>query len=568
MSLNAAHAFQSKLSDVPAASASDDPIADWRKKGEFAACETADVERYFNLFSQTRRAAQNGAGRDLSPEETIADAWEHRNVMSDLSKQEAKERGIAETSIHARMQNAKIGPEYQKTFFEDFVTRAGHEAGPVTDDDEVLFDRWQQLERGTLSEEAFFAPLENQSRDEKVAFAVNLARVVARHHSEKHAPEEDHSIGHLEGNIKFKEKLVKSPLLTSVEEKNHRAELHGMRELYTVETSILAHEAIGKGTEVLEKLLAPPPENEWVQPSERLSWNPCDDWDDVDSVCSTFENACTAYNAQVSARTGELRKQERLLKDSALPLLGMPMELRGNHLAENFRTQTAEAVLAEKGLATPKTIGEKAIWGAKVIGVGLLTAASLGFMWISPRVQNAFGPLFSREMREQIANEHAEKEQIAFLRDRNHALAKDWVIRQYSTPTSGNDAPDSASRNDPHRLLAAIANPLLEGGENDFLAHESLVNDVTNQLYLAAGSDVLTAKEGIASVFNVSTTDPRAQLENQAYLTDQGYLKQIARGIVDGMVEGLHQVTQNDQTRHQPSTVLESITPETEMGTA
>ena len=189
-------------------------------------------------------------------------------------------------------------------------------------------------------------------------------------------------------------------------------------------------------------------------------------------------------------------------------------------------------------------------------------------MWFSPRVQSAFGPLFSREMGERVANEHAEKEQVAFLRDRNQALAKDWVIRQYSTAASGNDAPDSASRNDPHRLLAAIANPLLEGGENDFLAHESLVNDVTNQLYLAAGSDVLTAKEGIASVFNSPITDPRTLIENQAYLTDQGYLKQIARGIVDGMIEGLHHVTQNDQSGQQPSTVLESITPETEMGTA
>lgn len=545
----AAHPFHSSLNEPPAQSASESNTEDWRVPGDFIDCPTAHAEKYFTYFTEARKFARDPANGGRSPEETIANARFNRSAASVLSKENAKTQGMAETSVYARMQKALLDPDYQKTFFGEFTGRAGYEADLAAIDDEALFENWQRLQTGKITEKEFFEPLNKLPKKQRIAFALNLARVIASRCTEENLFFEDESVASLNLEITKTESALENAPSASGTQKTLNAELENMQNLYAAKTSILTPDGIDNGRNVLETLLALPPDDAPDRPSARLSWNPCESWKEVDDVISLFEDCCVAYNMQTASRTDELRKERVFMKDSALPLLGMPLELRGGKLAEKVRTAATQDYLEQNGLSEPKTFGEHALRAAKVCGIAVLTAITCGLVWSSAGFREVVLPIFSREKRERMAQEHADERQLSVLRNQNRKLAKDWVVSQHDISSGGNNLPSLDVINDPHGLFAAIANPLLQNTENDFLAHERLVEDVSGQLYLAAKRDILVAKEHLADLLQVPLSDPRVFIENEDYLTDAAYLNDMARSIVNGIAEGLHWSMQQQQDR-------------------
>ena len=472
----------------------------------------------------------------------------HRSKATAQPTQSEAGQGAAKTSVHARLQKTVISPEGQKRFFEDYAARNGYpsaEAPPI--DDETLLQNWRLFRSGALEESDFIAPLMFVPMEQRVSVALNLARLIARDHAKDYQPfkiealERFERLDSLDNEIDDVQFALSNATPGSAEEKRLTAKLNNLSAAYDAEISMLTTDSVEAGKWALYHLLRLAPENAPKRKSGQASWNPCDTSEDVTNIITVFHDACSAYNAQTQLRKEGLLMQNGAMKDSALPLLGMPLELRGDPLAKNVHSHAQQNFLESHGLAEPQTLSGKAWQALKVIGAALGYAFGLG--WLLSSVHDALLPTLSQQERLRLANEHADKAVLTFLQNHNRRLAEEWVKDQYSK--SAPSGPDGLhyDANDPHGLFAAILNPRIEEPFNDFFTREKLIEDVNEQLYLAAKSDVLTAKEKLAATLNVPVTDNSIIIDDEDY----SYLPTIAGSIVDGIAAGLHWSTQQRQ---------------------
>ena len=523
---------------------------------DFAAVPTDDAQKYFTCFVDARNFAKTAPIISKDSRDTLAAAQLHRSKATAQPKQSEAEQGVAKTSVHARLQKTVISPEGQKRFFEDYAARNGYpsaEAPPI--DDETLLQNWQLFRSGELKENDFIAPLMFVPMEQRVSVALNLARLVARAHYIESRVFENETLARLDDEIDDAKLALNGSTPGSAEEKRLIAKLNNLDAAYQAEISTLTDDGIAAGWEALERLLGPAAENAPKRQSARLSWTPCQDWSEVDDAVALFQNACDAYNAQTALRKEELLTQQDGMKDSALPLLGMPLELRDGVLARNVHSQAQQNFLESHGLAEPQSRGEKVWQAVKVVGAAL--GYVFGLAWIFPSVRDALLPTLSQQERTRLAHEHADKTLLTFLEDHNRRLAEEWVKDQYSKPLMGGAGDLQNDVNDAHGLFAAILNPCEQELSNDFMAREKLVEDVKGQLYLAAKSDVLSAQEKRAATLNIPLTDKNVTVADEDYLTDASYLQIMAESIVDGMAAGLHWSARQHQDSFSSPTVEE-----------
>ena len=510
---------------------------DWSALQDFTACPSVDTEKYFTCFTDARRFAKNAPTIPNDPRETLAAAQLHRSEASAQLEQNAAAQGVANTSALVRMQKVAVSAEYQKRFFEDYAARNGYAPVETPINDETLLEAWKQFKHGDLTEREFFALLNDVPREQRVSVALNLTRLVASDHLKDYRVDAERSLGRLDEQINETQNALDEARPGSAEEKSLTAKLNNLRAAYDAKISIFTTDGMEAGKEALEDLLRPAPQNTPNRQGNQASWNPCENWDDVDNIIAVFHDACEDYNAQTELRTNEMSKQQDAMRDSALPLLSMPLELRDGALAKSVHREAQQNFLESHGLAEPQTRAGK-VWRAlKVVGAALGYVFGLG--WLLSSVHDALLPTLSQQERMRLASEHADRTLWAFLQNRNRTLAEEWVKDQYSNPSaSGADGLWNPS-NDPHGLFAAILNPSAQAESNDFMAREKLIRDVTDQLHHAAQSDILAEKEKLAATLGVPLTDESVVVADEDYLTDGLYLQEIARSIVDGVAAGL-----------------------------
>ena len=508
---------------------------------DFAAVPTDDAQKYFTCFQEARKFAKASPIIAKDPRTAVAAAQLNRSKAASRPEQNEAAQGAAKTSVQARIRKTAISAEDQKGFFEDYAARNGYHTAKAPIDDETLLESWKQFRSGAMKEKDFIAPLKDLPKEQRVSLALNLARLVAQDHFKYSRAFEDETLEGLDNEIDNTRLALRQSKPGSAEEKSLLAKLNTLSAAYEAEINMLTKEGVAAGSEALERLLGPGVENTYNRQSARLSWTPCDDWNEVDNIISVFKDACEAYNAQTQLRKEGLLRQNGAMKDSALPLLGMPLELRGDPLAKNVHSHAQQNFLESHGLVEPQTLSGKAWQALKVIGAALGYVFRLG--WLFPSVHDALMPTLSQQERLRLANEHADKAVLTFLQNHNRRLAEEWVKDQYSK--SAPSGPDGLhyDANDPHGLFAAILNPRIEEPFNDFFTREKLIEDVNEQLYLAAKSDVLTAKEKLAATLNVPVTDNSIIIDDEDY----SYLPTIAGSIVDGIAAGLHWSTQQRQ---------------------
>ena len=517
---------------------------DWAGLQDFAAVPIADAEKYFTCFQEARKFAKDSPILSKDPRATVAAAQLHRSKAASRPEQHEAAQSAAKTSVQARIRKTAISAEGQKRFFEDYAARNGYPSAEVSPiDDETFLQNWQMLRSGAMKEKDFIAPLMSVPREQRLSVALNLARLVAREHLIEFREFENENLERLDNEMNDARDALRESTPGSAEEKRLIAKLNNLGAAYEAEISTLTDDGIKTGSEALERLLGPGMESTYKRQSARLSWTPCDDWNEVDNIVSVFKDACEAYNAQTELRKKGLLMQNGVMQDSALPLLGMPLELRGDPLAKSVHSHAQQNFLESHGLAEPQTLSGKAWQALKVIGAALGYTFGLG--WFFSSVHDALMPTLSQQERLRLANEHADKAVLNFLQDHNRRLAEEWVKDQYSK--SAPSGPDGLhyDANDPHGLFAAILNPRNEEPSNDFFTREKLIEDVNGQLYLAAKSDILTTKEKLAATLNIPVTDNSIIIDDEDY----SYLQTIARSIVDGIAVGLHWSAQ----QHQPS---------------
>ncbi|MEM9617998.1 MAG: hypothetical protein AAF936_08570 [Pseudomonadota bacterium] len=477
----AAQPFQQPQHGANPAVGSADNNANALAPQDFAASLPAETEKYFTCFMEARKFAKNMPTIPYDPKMTLAAARLRRSQAAVQTEQNAAAQGFHKTSVQARAQKAAILPNDQRRFFEEFAARSGYETAETSIDDETLLRNWKQYCSGELNKSEFIAPFRNLPEEQRYSIALNLARLVALDQSRDFPDEAD-------------------PFL-------------------------LKDEAITNGGFVIETLFALPVKGAPSRQNAFRSWNPCKDEKDLDNISAVFYDACVAYNTRTEPLTQLLEKK------SALPLLGMPLELRGGALARKVHNQEQQKFLKSSGLAEPETLGELAVRALKSIGVILSFPFIIPWFFSSYR---AFAwPILSSDERDRLANEYATQKQLPVLTRENRRLAEEWVKNMYSNAVSNRAGGLQNEPHDPHGLFAAILNPDETSLTSDFLARNKLVEDVKEQLYLAAQCDILAAQT------NAPPTDLRTTIDGDAYLKDPSYLQAIAESIVDGMVAGL-----------------------------
>ena len=514
---------------------------------DFAAVPVADTEKYFTSFVDARKFAKTAPIISKDPGEALAAAQLHRSKLTAQPQPREDKPSAAKTSVQARLQKTIISPEGQQRFFEEYAARNGYPASEATPiDGETLLQNWQLFRSGELSEKDFIAPLMSVPTEQRVSVALNLAGLVAREHLIESREFENTTLERLDNEMNDAQHALRESTPGSAEEKRLIAKLNNLDAAYKAEISTLTDDGIKAGKEALERLLGPAAENAPKRQRPRLSWTPCDNWNEVDDIAALFEDTCKAYNAQTELRKEELLTQHTGMNNNALPLLSMPMELRDGALAKNVHKEAQQNFLESHGFAEPQTRGGK-VWRAlKVVGAAIGYYA-FGLGWFFSSVHDALLPIFSQQERLRLASEHADKTLITFLQNHNRRLAEEWVKDQYSKPAPSWPHDLHIDANDPHGLFAAVLNPGNQELSNNFMAREKLIEDVRGQLYLAARSDVLTAREKHAATMGVPLTDKNITVADEGYLTDAPYLHKMAESIVDGIAAGLQWSAQQRQ---------------------
>lgn len=166
-------------------------------------------------FDQTRRYSQNAfpaiPNSTFSYREDVhAAAKLDRSATPHMKRHKAVALGYAEKSPYARMNNATLGPDLQRRFFHERAEKHGYKLAADEDKlpnaendekctpgeikDEALHRQWGSLQTGRTSPQEFYGARANQTREQRIAFALNLARIIAREASDPVRDVESHTL--------------------------------------------------------------------------------------------------------------------------------------------------------------------------------------------------------------------------------------------------------------------------------------------------------------------------------------------------------------------------------------
>lgn len=523
--------FQRSRRDARAGSISQDSSSNWLASQDFITCPVEETKIYFTRFEEVRAFAKTVPTIEKTPEKALADANYRRSIALRQTKERAAKQGIAPTSAHARMLRTAVTEEHQKAFFDNRMARAGYRPVKANIDEKTLLQNWRRFENKQITEQEFFNEFKKFSQDQQVALAFNLARAIARHYSQEWSALENEELDKLQRKITYLKTTIQETAPDKTTKTRLGAELNQAKTEYEAFSSILLERAVKKGEHALERILTP-----------QLGQQ------ELGDVTDLFKNTCTEYNSLIDCRITEVLLQHNGIKDSTLPLLGMPLELRHGALAKKVHARAKENFLSSHGWPTPKTPGERILRATKVVGAVLsMIVPPLFFAWMVKSYRDFNWPLVNIDRRMQLATEHADRHLATFLKNHNRNLAEEWVKDQYMTKPFERMADSQNAGNDPYGLFAAFLNPRSEGKTEDAEARQKLIEDVMHQLIVAESSDKLAAREKRAAQLNASVSDIRTITLDEDDPLETSYLMTIAESIVDGIAAGLHWSAQQQQ---------------------
>ncbi|MEM8985347.1 MAG: hypothetical protein AAGC95_01365 [Pseudomonadota bacterium] len=522
-----------------------------------------------------------------------------------IRQREAAARTFEHMSPHHRMNATQVWPDFQRDYFLLQADKKGYHLaeteerlppntakspnsyGRILDDE--LYAQWHALNGGKISAAEFFRHRAGQTREERIAFALNLARLIASRDSVRLGPILSDSLNSVSQQYDdYTKRLSQAPTprtglspipngapassqstktnniengFPDFETANlniNRLETGGInlredrsvssksianspiedtpnalaakqidaQELRDVKLLELHDDPIENAQKTLRNLLKPSTDNtDQLGGAERVNWSPCRNDNEVQEVINLFTSMCNTYRPLVDARVEAVEKNRIAMRNGALPRLGMAVELRGGKLANSIRNDAAEDFINEKGWHTEKTF--KNFLKDVLAGVAKL----FRLKYLSPRIKDFINSRYSTDYRIEQIEGHANLRQTNELKEKNRALAKKWV-----TDTFKGD--DEYGR---PKSLVNNANELTKHYGGWDVKDEDLVAEITKQLELATKADILITKEREAMRLGLPVNHPAVQVPDEDYLLDESFLNEMARGIIEGVSEGLHE---------------------------
>ena len=536
-----------------------------------------------------------------------------------MRQREVAARTFAHKSPHHRMNSTKVWPDFQRDHFLLYAEKKGYplaadekrlppntenstrSPGAIRDDE--LYAEWQGLKGGKISAHEFFRRRASQTKEERIAFALNLARILASRRSVEIGPVLSHSLNTELQKLNAHTKRLSQPATplsapvtttgkagpgkitttdqnagtndvengfpdfeaaefnarraassrfnlrekaqsttsssgnSNVQDTNDRiaAEREDLKDFCDVKLLELYDDPVDEAKETLRKLLKPSTDDhDELGGAERLNWSPCSNDNEVEEVINLFDHMCASNNALVNARITEIREKRIAMGDGGLPRLGMPVELRGGTLADSIRAEAAEDFSCAKGWNTEKTFKNflKDIWAF----VG--TALGFGFPLLSPSWADFVKSRYKSSYRIKQIEEHADARQISELREKNRQLAKQWVTETFAGYDKSGRLKSEVNN------LDALIRPYWPWDVDN----ENLVEEVMQQLELATKADILFEKEKQAERLGLPVNHPDIHVPNEDYLLDPEFLREMARGVVEGVNEALAEAELRPET--------------------
>ncbi len=415
--------------------------------------------------------------------EVMDGAQWHRSVTPRRSRQEALDLGYSEKSPLARQNNAQYLPGFQRRFFRKQAEDHGYklaterhnpsdsltrdEWAAIQKQESELHDKWEQLKKRKISPNEFFKTIagntNDQTESEKIALALDLARIISSVHSAPIRLAEDGILDGLTATVSSLKS--KRGGLTTTE----KAELNNAEMRCAVRQSILASDGIDEGILFLSTFLAPatganleadqtnldghtntPPD--LCEDPDRLSWTPTKSWAETNHIIQCFQKACQKNNLLAEQQVAAVENQIISLGRSVLPRLAMPVELRDGAKADNLRAQAAKDFVEKEGWDVSPG------WHFLRVSAAILgTACGLFFPLLNSRWRDFVLTQFFHSHRMKKVEAYANAEQTRSLKLINKELAKDWVLKQAEDRTeSPSDSEDDDRSDDVSQIRDAF----------------------------------------------------------------------------------------------------------------
>ncbi len=459
-------------------------------------------------LAQKLRTTKNSFGKPIVPSPTQSkDSARWRTMINHAHNDEyMKEHGISEKSPLARMNRAEVPQSMNRTFFRERARAQGFRGNDDTYSDTEAIGWLEKTKAHVLN------AMGRSTKSEHGYFALDMARIMASNVSLKEHEAERNP-------TPFKDRWQQAQADGSGSRLKVGAEIGEESFAYRDRMPLLTHDGIEAGVKELQELLDPndDAERHFESVEERQK------------IVRQFKESCRDYNAAVTARIKARDAQRAAAQNAPLTHLGMPVDLRGEKIAEDFFSDASYALQKESGLAPSETLGEWLWSGVKNLAavIGSLTVLPL----LIPAWRDFVASRFFAAADERDLLAAAFKQQVRDLKHHNQQAAENWVREAYRY-----NPDDSAKRvmhglrlEDPHGLFAAFAN----------YSRKEIVDAVKAQLKLSAEADLLEAREDQARRAGVNVDHKAAKVSHQEYYTDDYYLSEIADGIVDGMESAL-----------------------------
>lgn len=573
----------------------------------------------------------SGGGKVPYPQEALTNAETMRDLQPQLPKNEVRKLGLADTSPYARMNKAVFKPNFQRDYFLGHAEQNGYRLAAEEDatpenaelngratgyfKDKVLYDDWSRLDGEKISEKDFYEPRLNQTKEERIAFALNLARVYTREKSDEGGGKATQSIDSLAveySNLSravtaantptvMSPRSVVSPSLTSVREAtpdiirsddeenvdesasdsekfkydfifSQFTPAHGKEKSPGAETIVSTQskarnlDARLAGTKALYEgqmsVLSDDSIDAGIELLAKLLEPPPGNVTAQDQSARQRWTPCKEWS--------EVNEIVRLFKNTCISYNDLA-EAR-NEALQNQNLQMNDTYLPRLGMplelrsgvmadeertkaaakfAEENGWGENNSWGSRLKQFGHFSLSVLG-TGLTLGFSYFLSPTWRHYVKSHCSTSYRMKQT-----ERHADLAQTQALKSENRKLAKEwvlkqHMTQSASLDTQPVQTAYDPTGLLTA-----FAHNSdraqLVKNVVKQLELAAQGDILAAKEQLAKDRGVTVKGENVEVPNEDYLLDPVFLREIAEGIVDGLSEGLDEIRLQEKQLRQVS---------------
>ncbi|MEM9617999.1 MAG: hypothetical protein AAF936_08575 [Pseudomonadota bacterium] len=506
-----------------------------------------------------------------------------------MRQREAAAKTFGKKSPHYRMTTMNLGPDFQREHFIVHAEKKGYRLAkseqrlpPITEDsigapgvaqDNLLYDEWRALQKGDMTPEDFYGHRSDQTREERIAFALNLGRVLASRLSHDIGPIISNSLNSVSHQVDAHTRALSrmatpqaSPIppvagdnaesngpvdgfsdidtesvMAGLPDSSGRssapsiydriaAEQMDAQELRDVKLLELYDDPIAEAKVVLWKLLSPSTDDDDnLGGPARLRWSPCQNNEEVTEVVELFDEMCTVNNSLAEARAEFVYDKQNVMSKGALPLLGIPVELRGSKRAIAIRNDAAKEFSEVRAWHTENTAKNILLDIAVFFG----NFFTFGLPLLHPRWRNFCKlrvlPSYRLAEIESLANTRL----TSVLKEQNRQWAEQWVTEQF------------AGRDEYGRLKSEVNNAaaLTDHYGNWDVKNNELIEEIKAQLELKVKADILSANETEAMKIGAPLDHKNVRMPENEYLyrLDPVFLRDMAKSIVEGVSAGLRE---------------------------